>query len=174
MWLVKVRQYITRALFITLNIFLVVFVIRFFILDVGLVSGPSMEPTFKDAEFILVSKAPLFFRSLRRLETVQLVHPQRKDYVIIKRIIGLPGETVTFRQNKVCVENKKTKMEQTCLDEPYLTPGTITQSHTKDFEPIEIPEGYYFVMGDRRLISADSRDFGPIPRHLILGTAFSL
>jgi signal peptidase I len=160
-------------MFIALNIFLFVFVTRFFIADFGVVSGPSMEPAFRDGSFFVVSKLPLFFRAPRRFETVQVLNPKQRDSVIVKRVIGLPGESLTFRQNRVCVSAPASPVER-CFEEPYLSRQTVTRSRTQTFQKVTIPPGSYFLLGDNRLVSADSRDYGPVKRDSILGLAIAL
>ncbi|MFA5185270.1 MAG: signal peptidase I [Patescibacteria group bacterium] len=173
MWLVVIRRYISRALFIFLNIILFIFFVRFFIADFGVVSGPSMEPAFSDSEFFVVLKAPLFFRPLRRQELVQVINPKQTESLVIKRVIGLPGETVSFHQNKVCVSSPMNPVG-TCLDEPYLGNQTITQPRSLKNQGTYIPPGHYYLMGDNRAISADSREYGPVLRNYILGLAIRL
>lgn len=169
-WLVRARTYASKAVFIALSIFLHLFFIRFFIIDYGVVSGPSMSPKFQDGEYFFVLKLPLFFRAPRRFETVQLIDPSDPNTVFIKRIIGLPGETVAFRQNGVCVSGPG-DVAEACLAEPYLDPDAITRSRADYFETYTVPPDTYYALGDNRTISEDSRDFGTVPRSLILGVA---
>jgi signal peptidase I len=86
---------------------------------------------------------------------------------LIKRVIGLPGETVSARDNQIFID-KNDGAGPVALDEPYLPEGTITN----DFQGTPIPEGEVFVMGDNRDDSRDSRFFGPIPESDIVGRAF--
>lgn len=171
-WLGEAKDYVSKAVFIALNAIVLIFVVRFFVADAGIVSGTSMEPSFHDGTYIAVVKLPLFFRSPQRFETVQLVDPSNPNELLIKRIIGLPGESITFRQNKVCVSSPVEA--ETCLSEPYLAPGTYTRWPTDTFETVTVPAGSYFVMGDNRPVSDDSRAFGPVERQDILGTAVKL
>jgi signal peptidase I len=84
-----------------------------------------------------------------------------QDY--IKRVIGVPGDTVEGRNGRVFVDGK-------AVDEPYLQPGM----QTSEFGPVKVPEGQIFVMGDNRTNSADSREFGPVPIDTVVGRAFLL
>ena len=160
-------------MFIALNIFLALFITQFFLLDFGTVSGPSMTPSFCDGETLVIVKAPLFFRPPQRFEVVQMTDPQYRDSLVIKRVIGLPGETVAFHQNRVCVTPKGSSKE-TCLNEPYLLPRTVSVPRAVDTYQWHVPDGWYFVLGDNRTNSFDSRDYGPVPRELILGVAVPL
>lgn len=96
-------------------------------------------------------------RILRKVaEGVGVVQPSTEEF--IKRVIGLPGETVEGRDGAVYVDGRR-------LLEPYLPSGTITS----DFAPVEITDGHLWVMGDNRTNSSDSRVFGPIPRSTVVG-----
>ena len=94
------------------------------------------------------------------LESVGLRTPQSD---LIKRIIGLPGETIEVKGNQVYIDNSP-------IDEPYLPPNI----RMRDFGPEVVPEGAYFVMGDNRSSSRDSRVFGAIAADRIVGRAFSI
>ncbi len=172
-WNSQIRKFAAKTLFITFNIFFFIFFIRFFVIDFGVISGPSMKPSFQDGKYIAVLKTPLFFRLPRRFEVVQLIDPRKKDTLLIKRIVGLPGETVVFRRNNVCISGPKGAPE-TCLKENYLSEGMTTNSRSPTFSTHEVPEGMYYLLGDDRLISSDSRIFGPVPRNFIIGTAIPL
>jgi signal peptidase I len=94
---------------------------------------------------------------LRKLaEGIGVVQPSAEEF--IKRIVGLPGETVEGRDGVVYVDGRR-------LIEPYLPPNTVTS----DFAPIKVPAGHLWVMGDNRTNSSDSRVFGPIPRDTVVG-----
>lgn len=167
----QVASYSIRAGAIALWIVISVFVVKFFIVDIGTVSGPSMTPAFADGKLFLAFKAPLFFRDPQRFEIVQMIAPSRPDTLLIKRVIGLPGETVTIKRNAVCI-SKGT--EETCLTEPYVFPGSPTKVIPGQLRSVFLPPGAYFVLGDNRAYSFDSREFGPIPRSAIIGAVVSL
>lgn len=171
MWLTAVRSYLGQALFMSLNLVLVIFILRFFFVDFGVVSGPSMEPNYHDGDYFMVLKAPLMFRTPRRFEVVQLIDPSNQNTLLIKRVIGLPGDTVTFRQNKVCVSSQS-QPEAECFSESYLSPQSITRAYDQTATTNVVPAKAYYVLGDNRLNSADSRYFGPVPRNLIVGLAY--
>ncbi|HEX2701683.1 MAG TPA: signal peptidase I [Acidimicrobiales bacterium] len=96
-------------------------------------------------------------RILRKVaEGVGVVQPSTEEF--IKRVIGLPGETVEGRDGAVYVEGRR-------LVEPYLPPNTVTS----DFAPVKVPDEHLWVMGDNRTNSSDSRVFGPIPRSTVVG-----
>lgn len=142
-------------------------VIRFFVAEPHKVSGNSMIPNFHDKDYIITNKLTLRFGELKRGEVIILTNPRNKDQVFIKRVIGLPGE-------KVRLQNGVVFINESPLSEPYLTPELKTpgESFLQEGEVITIPDGQYFVMGDNRVASSDSREFGPVKVDLIIGQAY--
>ncbi|HLY30372.1 MAG TPA: signal peptidase I [Ktedonobacterales bacterium] len=126
-----------------------------------IVDGPSMRPTLQTNEFILVDKSAYFFSSPQRGDVIVFHFPldPRKDYV--KRVIGIPGDTVTVTAAGIVTVDGVT------LKEPYVN------DLTNPFRPETITLGpnQYFVLGDNRGDSSDSRDWGPVPRKDIVGRA---
>ena len=119
----------------------------------GTEESPRAAPTEDDVSF--------FVRPLRDIgRWLRLVDPPQQEQDYIKRVIGLPGETVEGREGAVWVNGRR-------LLEPYLPPGVFTG----DFDPVAIPRGGLWVMGDNRGNSSDSRMFGIIPERIVLGRA---
>ena len=135
--------------------------IYLFIMSPQQVSGHSMEPNFHDGDYILTNKIIYKFQSPKRGDIVILKSPENPDIDFIKRIIGLPGETLELKDQHYYINGQK-------LIEPYKynTP-VYGGAFLHENEPIQIPPGEYFVSGDNRPGSSDSREFG-----LIAGTAF--
>ncbi len=133
-------------------IVVVVVAIRAFIATPVRVDGSSMNPTLEDGEILILKK---YDRSLERFDIVVLDYNGEK---LVKRVIGLPGEKIAYKDNKLYVDGKRVK-------EPF------EHEVTDDFELEEqIPEGYYFVLGDNRINSTDSRMIGAISKEQIQGT----
>ncbi len=128
------------------------------------VEGDSMRPRLRDQERVLISKLALRQGNLRRFDIVVLFKPDEPDKSLIKRIIGMPGEVIEIRGGEVLVNDKPQK----------LTFGNDVSSarSPSDMKALLIPRGTYFVMGDNRAISLDSRLFGPVPQKYIYGKAF--
>lgn len=141
-------------------------IIRFFILSPGQVNGRSMELTFIDNDYFLVDKFSYLFAPPERYDVVQIVDPIYKK-LIIKRIVGLPGETIIIKRGKVYVKSVQT---EDALPEPYLKPHTITKLPTEG-KPLEVVLGphEYFVLGDNRDYSTDSRHYGAVHRQVVVG-----
>lgn len=128
------------------------------------VSGRSMEPSFYNAQFLLTNKIVYKLRDPQRGEIVIFKSPANKDVDFIKRVIGMPGDTVKISGGKVFVNRKE-------ITEPYLAPGTYTYGESFLSENVEytVPDGTYFLFGDNRPHSSDSREFGPIGKADFIG-----
>ncbi|MFP5326872.1 MAG: signal peptidase I [Acidimicrobiia bacterium] len=144
---------------------LVAFVVKTFLIQAFYIPSSSMERTLLIGDRVLVNKLSYDVGEVERGDIVVFERPPHdtgnpdiKD--LIKRIVALPGETVELRDGEVFIDGRR-------LDEPYL------QAHDDaNVEPKKVPAGHYWVMGDNRSQSKDSRFFGPIPDDLIVGRAF--
>ena len=113
-----VEQYLSRTVSVMAHLVLFLFLVHFFIVEPGLVDGQSMEPNFWDNQFFVVNKVTPLVRQPKRFEVVQLFPPQALDRLIIKRIIGLSGETVDIKRNAVYIRDINGHEFE--LPEPYL------------------------------------------------------
>ncbi len=144
---------------------LIVIPIRTYIAKPFIVEGASMVPTFKDKNYLIVDEISYHLGDPKRGDVVVFHPPQNPSVYYIKRVIGLPGETVVIKNGIVTIKNKENP-EGIILEEPYVSEiGTTTL--TKEIGPLE-----YFVMGDNRPYSSDSRYWGALPRDHIEGRAF--
>lgn len=136
--------------------------VRMWIAQPFVVSGSSMDTTFKDGEYLIVDEITYQFREPQRGEVLIFKYPQNPSKYFIKRLIGLPGETVTIKNDSVTVINKE-HPKGIVLNEPYI--------HSKTFGDVNITltQDEYFVMGDNRLVSSDSRVWGPLPKEDLVG-----
>lgn len=125
------------------------------------VEGTSMTPLLHDQERIFINKFIYKYEPIQRGDVVVFWYPRDRNKSFIKRVIALPGETVEIRGGRVFVEDR-------LIDEPYVPPQYADSS---SFGPLRMPEGEYFLMGDHRSSSNDSRVFGPVPEELIYGKA---
>lgn len=142
--------------------------VRSFIIEPGRVNGRSMEPLYYDAEFFFINKFELLFTPPERGQVVQFRDPHAEK-LVIKRVIGLPGETIEVKSNAVYIIHENGLEEM--LDEPYLGKNVITKSPTgaaRKYGPI--PKNHYLLFGDNREYSFDSRNYGPIHRRYITGS----
>lgn len=136
-----------------------------FIVSPNKVNGTSMEPNLHDQSFVIMSRVTFWFREPRRGDVVIFQRTEIKDY--IKRIIALPGERIMIDNCKVYVNGSELNENE------YLTPDVCTQGQNFLIDGVEyiVPEGKYFVIGDNRTGSTDSRAFGPVEKNLIRGQA---
>jgi signal peptidase I len=141
---------------------IIVLPIRLFIAQPFIVSGASMEPTFEDGEYLIVDQISYRFKEPSRGDVIVFKYPIDERKFFIKRIIGLPGETVEVLDGKVFV-NQQEKLSKEALVEPYTNMPTIGPISTS------LEEGEYFVLGDNRAASSDSRLWGVLPRKDIVG-----
>lgn len=145
----------------------VVLLLRTFIIEPGVVNGRSMEKTFMDADFFVVNKISLFLRKPRRGDVVQ-AKGKDDERVIIKRVIGLPGEQIYLDKTGVYIFG--VDGNKTLLNEPYLQTNIKTKSaNGKPTLFVSIPKHSYFLLGDNRAMSGDSRVFGAFHRSEIYG-----
>ncbi len=138
--------------------------VRVYVVQTYYIPSASMEPTLQVGDRIVVDKLSYHFQSVHRGDIIVFRRPpaETADLVpdLVKRVIGLPGETISGRDGNVYINDRR-------LPEPWLP--TIDQGSTDTFGPVKIPQGDYFVMGDNRKVSYDSRDWGPLPRSYIVG-----
>lgn len=144
-----------------------VFLVRTFLVQPFLVSGESMSPNFSDGDYLLIDELTYRFREPNRGEVVVFRYPgDEKVTYFIKRVIGLPGETVTIKNGAVYISSGG-DTEGFLLDERYLSDRVITSGD----ETIKLAEDQYFVLGDNRSFSFDSRTWGLLGEDEIVGLA---
>lgn len=136
------------------------YVISSYVMHAVVVQGRSMEPTLQDGERHLLNRFSYHCRAPQRGELVVLRDPGHSDCAI-KRVVGLPGDSVDLKNGRLLINGQ-------ALPEPYLRPDTRTDPIIQAF-PIRLRAEQYFVLGDNRQNSEDSRVYGAIPRGQILG-----
>ncbi|HKT48383.1 MAG TPA: signal peptidase I [Candidatus Acidoferrales bacterium] len=148
----------TRDLLIAIGLALVIIV---FLYQPVKVEGTSMAPLLSDQERIFINKFVYRFEPIQRDDVVVFWYPLDRTKSFIKRVIGLPGETVEIRQGVLYVNGR-------VIAEPYVP---AQYEDFSDFGPVRVPLDSYFVMGDHRISSNDSRVFGPVAARYIYGRA---
>ena len=147
-----------RDLVIALSLAIVIII--FFYQPVK-VEGTSMTPLITDQERIFINKFVYRFEPIERGDVVVFWYPLDRSKSFIKRVVGLPEDTVEIKEGRVFVNGKH-------LAEPYVPPES---EDFATYSPTHVPKGEYFVLGDHRTSSNDSRIFGPVPRRFIYGKA---
>lgn len=138
--------------------------IRFFIAEPFIVQGASMDPTFSTGQFLIIDRVSYRFDEPKRGDVIVFEYPNNPDLYYIKRIIGLPGETVSIKAGIVTVTSPE-NTTGTVLTEPYIDTSHISSETLS----VDLGETEYFVMGDNRTQSSDSRSWGPLERDYIVG-----
>lgn len=145
---------------------LIVIPIRAFVAQPFVVSGTSMVPTFQNADYLIVDEISYRFEKPARGDVIIFKYPKDQTKYFIKRVIGLPGETVVIEGSRVTIRNAE-HLDGFALSEPYV------KNISENYMQATLKDGEYFVMGDNRAGSSDSRFWGTLPRDLIVGRAFA-
>ncbi len=138
--------------------------VRYFLIQPFYVKGASMEPNFYDHEYLIIDELSYRLNDPQRGEIVVFRYPNDPRQYFIKRIIGLPGERVKVSGGQVWVYNARYPDGKAIDEQPYL--GPLFTGGERD---VQLGNDEYFLMGDNRGASLDSRSFGPVPRSFIVG-----
>lgn len=167
------RQFFA-SLFEVLEVALValgaVFLVRTFLVQPFLVSGASMVPNFASGDYLLIDQLTYRFRVPERGEVIVFRYPKDNSTYFIKRIVGLPGERIEIREGKVLVFTAG-RLDRAPLEESYLGPGVVTAPRSSPLLTTSLGDDEYFVLGDNRSYSFDSRDWGVLKARDIVGLA---
>lgn len=145
----------------------VVLIIRYFLIQPFFVKGASMEPNFSDGQYLIVDELSYRLRDPNRGEVIVFRYPKDPKQFYIKRIIGLPGEQVEISDNRVIIYNGQHTSGEV-LEENYLPDNELTFPNRK----WRLKDDEYFVMGDNRTASSDSRIWGPLGKKFVVGKVF--
>ncbi len=167
------RSWLVELVVIVVVVLGASFLVRTFVVQTFYIPSGSMIPTLQVGDRILVDKLSYHLHGVGRGDIVVFSKPpleQQNISDLVKRVIGLPGETISSVNGEIYINGKP-------LKEPWLQPGvkSLPGPNPVPFnldKPYKIPPGEYYVMGDNRTDSEDSRWFGPIPRSIIVGRAF--
>lgn len=155
----KSSSHVTREILETVALTVLIFLGIHFTVQNFLVDGPSMRPGLHTGEYVLVNKLAYTFHQPERGDVIVFELPQDTSENLIKRVIGLPGDKVVITETSLTVNG-------VTLNEPY-----INDLNGPPAETVTVPPNEYFVMGDNRPVSDDSRDWGFVPKDDIIGKA---
>ena len=141
--------------------------IRYYLVQPFFVKGASMEANFHDGDYLLIDEVSYRFEEPKRGDVIVFRYPENPSQFFIKRIIGLPSETVEIKDNKVSIYNSKFP-KGFVLKEDYLSQGQLTVGNVL----VKLGDDEYYVLGDNRLQSSDSRRWGSLKKSLITGRTF--
>ena len=136
--------------------------LRTFVVEGFEIRGHSMENTLENHERVLVAKFIYIFRPIQRGDVIVFRFPQDPKRRFVKRVIGLPGDTVAIKGGVVNVNGEP-------VDEPYVYENARGLRFRESLPSVLVPEDCYYVLGDHRNVSSDSRGFKPIPRDAVIG-----
>jgi signal peptidase I len=155
--------------------------LKMFLFQPFFVQGASMEPNFHNGEYLIINELGYKkteigiaghdiltvnpFKKLEREETIVFRYPKNPSQYFIKRVIGLPGEKVEIKENKVIIYNKENPNGMVLNETNYLRPEVRTVGDSTQ----QLSDNEYFVMGDNRTQSSDSRAWGPVPNQDVIG-----
>lgn len=142
--------------------------VRYFLVQPFYVKGASMEPNFHENEYLMVDEISYRFKTPKRGDIVVFRYPKDPQEYYIKRLVGLPGETVEIKDGAVYITDKEGLTSK--LEEPYLPTYSNTVALTEG--AVSLAPDEYYVMGDNRNGSKDSRSFGPVRKSFIIGRVF--
>lgn len=163
----QIKEFVWETIKVVVFSLVIIIPIRYFLIQPFYVKGASMEPNFYDHEYLVIDEISYRLGEIKRGDVVVFHYPVDKTQYFIKRVIGLPGETVSIQAGKIFIKNTS-RPDGFFLDESAYLPNTYTQG---DKEVTLGPEEYY-VLGDNRSSSLDGRVFGPINRSVIVGRAW--
>jgi len=138
---------------------------RLYIAQPFIVRGSSMDPSFYDGEYLIIDEVSYYFENPSRGDVIVFHYPGDTSKFFIKRIIGLPGETIQINDGKVTIFNNE-HPEGFLLEEKYIDDETVPDTYKN------LSDNEYFVMGDNRPFSSDSRHWGTLNKNLIVGRAW--
>ena len=165
----EIKKVLTFSLEITkiaLIALVIVLPIRYFLFQPFIVKGESMSPNFQEGDYLIVDEISYRFSNPDRGDVIVFKYPKDTAQRFIKRVIGLPGETIVIKNGAVSMTNMMG--ENVILEENYLPENLKTYGDTN----LTLQENEYFVLGDNRTYSYDSRSWGVVKSSYIIGKAF--
>ncbi|MDD2731907.1 MAG: signal peptidase I [Candidatus Pacebacteria bacterium] len=162
----KILSFTLEVIKVLIISLVIVIPIRYFLFQPFFVRGESMEPNFENGDYLIVDEISYYFREPKRGEVIVFQYPDNPSQRFIKRIIGLPGETVEIKDGQIKISIGET--EEFLNESSYLSDSIKTLGDVR----VVLKNDEYFVLGDNRLYSFDSRRFGILPKDNIIGRVF--
>ena len=166
-WLANAGLFLLEFIKIAVLAGVTIAFVRYFLFKPFYVKGASMEPNFFDHEYLIIDEITYRFQEPKRGDVIVFKYPENPKEYFLKRIVGLPGERIKITGGQVIVYND-IYPEGTTFEETYLPKNLITEGE----KIVILGSDQYFVMGDNRPNSYDSRRFGPVDHSLIVGRAW--
>ncbi len=164
----SVKTFIWETVKIIIISLLIIIPVRYYLIQPFYVKGASMEPNFYDHEYLIINEILYRFSEPERGDIVVFRYPKNPSDFFIKRVVGLPGEKLVIANGEVKIYNTQNPDGYVLDESSYLEPGVKTSGTFGEIE-ITLADNEYYVLGDNRASSLDSRSFGPIKRTDIIG-----
>ncbi|MFC1662645.1 signal peptidase I [Patescibacteria group bacterium] len=164
----SVRDFVIEVVKVVVIALAIIIPVRYFLVQPFYVKGASMEPNFQDHEYLIIDEISYRFREPNRGEVIVVRNPQQRKEFFIKRIVGLPGETVEITNDRIKISSDLYPTGIIIDESSYLPENIITKGNLVTV----LGDTEYFIMGDNRNASLDSRIFGPVNDRDIIGRAW--
>lgn len=164
-WSEELSDFIIELVKVVIISLIIIVPVRYFLIQPFYVKGASMEPNFHDHEYLIIDEISYRFEGPERGDIIVFKYPQDPSQYFIKRVMALPGERIIIKNGQVYIYDKELKQEVLVDESEYLSATMLTPGKID----ITLEEGEYFVLGDNRTSSLDSRTFGPIAEPFIVG-----
>lgn len=161
-------NFVWEVLKIVIIALAIIIPIRYFLIQPFFVKGASMDPNFWDGDYLIIDEISYRFNEPQREDVIVFRYPLDPSQFFIKRVVGLPGETVKIEDGRVFIYSIETSDERIVLDESAY----LEDSYTPGNLEITLEEDEYFVLGDNRMSSSDSRKWGELDKKYIIGRAW--
>lgn len=162
----RVVEFIGEIVKIAVISLIIILPVRYFLIQPFYVKGASMEPNFYDHEYLIIDEITYRFSEPERGDTVVFKYPKDPKQYFIKRLVGLPGEQIQIKDGDVYIISNG---EVFLLDETYLPEDIVTNLPLRGYSDVVLRDDEFFLLGDNRDQSLDSRVFGPVKREFIVG-----
>jgi len=159
------KQFAFETLKIIIISLIIILPVRYYLVQPFYVKGQSMEPNFHDNEYLIINEIGYRLNLPERWDIIVFKYPKNPSEFYIKRIIGLPGETIKIKDNQIIIFNAENPGGKILDENAYLASGTETAGNLS----VTLNDNEYYVLGDNRASSKDSRYFGPVDKKYIIG-----
>ncbi len=164
-WWVNLRSFVWETIKVIIISLVIIIPVRYFLIQPFYVQGDSMVPNFHDKEYLIIDEISYRFDDPDRGDVVVFRYLRDRDQFFIKRVLGLPGEEIEIRDGKIMIYNSEYPDGIEVDESSYLPKGLKTAGNKR----VKLNSDQYFVLGDNRNASLDSRSFGPISREDVIG-----
>ncbi len=165
----KIFIFVWELFKVTVISLAIILPVRYYLIQPFYVRGASMEPNFYNHEYLIIDQISFRFREIKRGEVIVFRYPRNPQEYFIKRVIALPDESIEIKEGDVYIYNDKNP-QGVLIEEPYLDEKYLSNYSSE--ERISLSSEEFYVLGDNRSSSMDSRNFGPLNEDFITGRVF--